>query len=60
MTLEIHELVIEARIGDSGVVTTGEANRREPLADEALIEEITRRVLCELRRELREMGESRR
>lgn len=59
MTLEIHELVIEARISDSPMVEAGETGLRKPLADDALIEEIARRVLCELRRELREMGESR-
>ncbi|MCF7696884.1 hypothetical protein KPG66_12520 [Mycetohabitans sp. B2] len=59
MTLEIRELVIEARIVDAApAVAMQNAETRLTLQqEERLIEEVVRRVLTQLREELRENGE---
>ncbi|MCF2134581.1 MULTISPECIES: DUF5908 family protein [Mycetohabitans] len=59
MTLEIRELVIEARIADAApAVAVQNAETRLTLQqEERLIEEVVRRVLTQLREELRENGE---
>ncbi|WP_323073614.1 DUF5908 family protein [Mycetohabitans endofungorum] len=59
MTLEIRELVIEARIADAAsAVAMQDAETRLTLQqEERLIEEVVRRVLTQLREELRENGE---
>lgn len=63
MTIEIRELVIEARVTGDADVAESDRSTVQPLTiaqEERLVRQITRRVLAQLHEELRGNGEDHR